>query len=90
MNDAKRFLDAIFGERITMDLKAGKTIDFCREMKMSDSDIVEKYLDCLDVSIGLLDLGYQGDCQSIIEANKKAIKQDILVIASLAFENILG
>jgi hypothetical protein len=89
MNNAKQMLETIFGERMTLELSAGKNIDSYREMKIADDDIVEKMLLGFDSGLAMITLGYEKQCDSLIEAGKKVCRQDVMVIASLAFEAIL-
>jgi hypothetical protein len=89
MNNAQKMLDTIFGERMTLELSAGKNIDNYRSMKIADDDIVEKMLLGFDSGLAMITLGREKDCQGLIDAGKKVCKQDVMVIASLAFEAIL-
>jgi hypothetical protein len=89
MNNAKQMLETIFGERMTLELSAGKNIDSYREMKIADDDIVEKMLLSIDSAMTMITLGYEKQCQGLIEAGKKINRQNVMVIASLAFEAIL-
>jgi hypothetical protein len=89
MKDVKKALVVMFGDRIMMDLKAGKKVDACRKMMMKDDDIVEKYIDVIDGSIGSLVVVAEKGNKELTELAVKSIRQDIIVIASLAFQHIL-
>lgn len=87
--DAKSLILGLFGGRITRDLKAGNDIENYRNMGFDDDDIVEKMLQGIDVNVAMIDLGYEKNCQPLIDAAKKSLKKEISILSSLAFEHIM-
>ena len=89
MNEAKKLIDALFGERITMELSAGRRIDNYRKMGLEDDQIVEKVIISMDVTIAQLDLAMEKQIPSLMKAMQKELKKDMYALSSLAFEHIL-
>jgi hypothetical protein len=90
MENAEKLLSVLFSGRIEEELSAGRDIKSYREIGIADDDIVEKMLMSSDAVIGgLLKLGIEKNNKSMIEAGKKILRKNIMVIACLAFEHIL-
>jgi hypothetical protein len=87
--EAKRMYEALFGERITMELSAGRRIDGHRERGLEDDQIVEKIILSMDCVIAQLDLAMEKQNKSLMDAMKKTLKKDMYALSSLAFEHIL-